>query len=173
MDLSVNQLTLTELHQEIQRRVNRLLAERTELRARLVEIDRDLAAIGGERTAGAGTPGPARRGGRRGGQPSLREVLARILHEQPRTTAEAADAAVAAGYKTESKNFRNSVSVVLNREDCFFKKDNRWYVIEGAVTELAAGADAAGDGGDVSDEDAGEDVPEVEILGAPRPSIRV
>ena len=129
-DLSVSQLSLQELHQELRRRVTNLQKQREELVEKIESIDRELEAIGAIK-------GSAIRGGAADGRidgrqrraknkAPLAQVLVEVLKQGPPTRKEAAEAAIAAGYLSESKNFSNSVGVVLHRGKQFVKKGGKW-----------------------------------------------
>ncbi len=138
--LSVGQLSLTELHQELLRRVEKLQEDRQELVGRIAAIDLELSALPGVQpgsTIGA-APTPGSEGGtrqsraaetRRANPRPLREVLMTVLDDGTLTTREAADAVLATGYQTSSRNFPNTVYVVLHKEENFTRTDQgKWMV---------------------------------------------
>ena len=130
-DLSVNQLSLQELQQELQRRVKNLQEQKQELLDKIDEINRELDAIG---TMG-GVESPGETNGREPGRRPrnavpLADLLASVLMEKPLSTREASEAALEAGYRTTSRNFVNSVGVALHRDERFVKQDGKWTVAE-------------------------------------------
>ena len=128
-DLSVSQLSLRELHAELQRRITQLQEQKRELLEKIDEIEHELTEIGGM-TGAAADDGPEGANGRSGRRARndvpLADMLADMLRDKPMTTREAADAALEAGYRTTSKNFVNSVGVALHRDERFTKEDGRW-----------------------------------------------
>ena len=131
-DLSVGQLSLSELHHELQRRVNDLQQQKTELQERIEKIDSELAALGpigaieGDPAAGA-----KRGAGVRGiNEAPLKVVLTRVLEGRALTTRECADAVLETGYVSNSQNFANTVGVSLHREPRFVKTDGKWTVVD-------------------------------------------
>lgn len=135
-DLSVGQLTLNELREELERRVRNLKAKREEFIAQIEEIDRQLLAVGLEE--GGSIPPPPPINGDSGSETRrrprnktpLRVLLAELLDSGPMTTRELADAALASGYLTTSKNFVNNVGVALHADERFMRKDGQWVVDE-------------------------------------------
>lgn len=131
-DLSVGQLTLTELHHELQRRINELQEQKRELHERIEKIDRELAALGPIGAPGAeGEPAPKRGGARSINEAPLKVVLTRVLQGRSLTTRECADAVLETGYISHSRNFANTVGVSLHREPRFVKTDGKWSLVEG------------------------------------------
>ena len=51
------------------------------------------------------------------------------------TTREAAEAVLAIGYQTTSKNFANNVATALHADHRFVKRDGRWTIDESEVDE--------------------------------------
>ncbi len=147
-DLSVGQLSLTELHHELKRRVNDLQQQKQDLQERIAKIDAELAAlgpIGAAENAGArGAMRPRRSSGVRGiNEAPLKVVLTRVLEDKALTTRECADAVLEAGYVSNSRNFANTVGVSLHREPRFQKVDGKWSLVEGA--DIDDGESAAED----------------------------
>lgn len=140
-DLSVNQLSLAELHAEFQRRVQNLIEQREELRHKIEIIERELVALGsiGESAIQDNGEAAPRRRRRRVNAVSLTALLADVLEQKPLTTREAAEAALERGYVTTSRNFRNNVSVALNRDRRFTKEeDGRWAVVHATESTESA-----------------------------------
>jgi hypothetical protein len=130
-DLSVSQLTLNELRAELDRRVQNLQRQREELLSKLEDVDRELEAVGsvGTDVLGHDRPnGSAPRRRKPKNDRPLREYLAEVLGEAPRTLKDAADAVLDAGYQTSSKKFSNNVNVVLHKDELFVKEDGMWRV---------------------------------------------
>lgn len=126
-DLSVAQLTLTELHQELQRRVTDLMEQKEELQQKIEAINRELTALGS--LGGGGNENGRSGNGRRNPVP-LATMLVEILSETPMTTRDASEAALAQGYLTNSRNFQNNVSVALHKDPRFEKTDGQWHVVD-------------------------------------------
>jgi hypothetical protein len=137
--LSVGQLSLAELHQEVLRRVRVLQEKKFDLLKELERIETELGAIG-DLSASAGVPGGMSSGIRSSGaarsrrlnKVSLRDLLVRLLHNNPLSTREASEAALAAGYVTSSRNFVNSVGVAMNGDARFCRDaDGKWCLAKG------------------------------------------
>lgn len=155
----VSQLTLTELHRELQRRVDKLKQQKHELLEKIESIDSELAAIDRHGLAGASdAAGPSRgSGGRRKNRVPLTTVLAGILYRVgPLTAREASEAALANGYETTSKNFKNTVGVALHRDDRFEKTDGKWHLTDEARATLEAEGMSDEVDDDTSDDDGDE-----------------
>jgi hypothetical protein len=118
-------------------RRNRLVAE-------LAKLDRQLAAMTGEKGAVVGvTASPAkgdgrRRRGRKGGA-TLSAVVAEILAAagEPMRLKDIAVAAQAAGYKSASKDFYNVVSQTLRNNKSFKCVSRGAYALAGAAPAKA------------------------------------
>ena len=65
---------------------------------------------------------------RKANKQPLVEILDSVINGTTMTTRELADAALQAGYVTQSKNFANSVGVTLYKDDRFSKKDGKWWL---------------------------------------------
>ena len=135
-DLSVGQLTLVELQEELERRVRNLKCKRLELVEQIEEIDRQLTTVGLEEGESIPAPPPVNgesssetRRRPRNKMP-LRVLLAELLDSGPMTTRELADAALASGYLTTSKNFVNNVGVALHADERFVREDGQWVLAE-------------------------------------------
>lgn len=130
-DLSVGQLSLRELHQELQRRIRGLQEQKKELLDKLEEIDRELEemihmAPGVVVDVPGKAPNGLRGRKRHRNEKPLADMLIEVLEDRSLTTREASEAAIAAGYRTTSKNFVNSVGVALHRDERFVKDGGRW-----------------------------------------------
>jgi len=157
--LSVGQLSLAELHQEVLRRVRVLQERKTDLLKELERVEAELGAIGDLSSSAAGSAGPAptSRGAagarsRRLNKMSLRDLLVRLLDGKAMSTRESAEAALAAGYVTSSRNFVNSVGVAMNG-DARFKRDadGKWCLVDGV--EIPPDADVEDDTDDEDDDE--------------------
>ena len=119
--------TIAELRRKLatkERKLKTLMARQSRLTLQLSAIDREIGALGGE-----GTPGkkggarlaPKRRRMAKNKQ-SLADVLASVLKGKSGVkAAEAANLALAAGYKSESKQFANIVTQALSTDKRFRK----------------------------------------------------
>jgi hypothetical protein len=120
------------LQRELARRhrlAGALERRRARVAAKLEAIDRQIASYGG------GAAPAARRGGRRrGGGPgrpragnsaTLAQALAGVLSGKTMGVSEVADAVKAAGYKTNSPNFRTIVNAALINHKSLFRKKGR------------------------------------------------
>ena len=141
--MSVGQLTLSELHQELLRRIRKLQDERTALVERIQAIDEELGSLPNVEKPDA-LPDAPEPGSRRGrtrqsraastrklNKRPLHEVLTEVLGPAPLTTREAADASIEAGYITSSRNFPNTVYVTLHKDDRFTKTDDGKWTLAG------------------------------------------
>ena len=127
-DLTVSQLSLSELRQELDRRIRNLQTERDQVLDRLALIDQELTGLGITMSQSESNGRPPHTGGRRPrNERPLAEVLITVLRDQgPLTTGEAAKAALEAGYATTSRTFATAVSATFARDDRFQKEDGRW-----------------------------------------------
>lgn len=106
---SIRSVDSTTLQRELQRRVRQLETQRESILAQLQDIDRELQALGGAtRTIATGTAGR-----RHGNKQTLEGALASTLKGKTMGVSEAADAVVAAGYKTNAANLRTMVNQTL------------------------------------------------------------
>jgi hypothetical protein len=144
-ELSVSQLSVAELYSELQRRVDNLLAQRAHLLEQLEMIDGELSKVqsvhgGTDRRPVNATPTPPRSKTpatnghlprkRLANDRPLKDILVEILADRPRSKKEVAEAALAAGYQTTSKNFSNNVGVVLYGDDRFTAVDGVWRLVD-------------------------------------------
>lgn len=130
------------LHAEIERR-RKLLPELLALR---VQIDAKIAELGGSvyqpAQASAPTPTtPAKKPGRKPGRKAKRvknatnlpdALVAAFAGKSQMGVAEAADAVLASGYKSNSKIFRTIVNQSLLKDKRFKKAGRGVYVLKGA-----------------------------------------
>jgi len=119
--------TIAKLRLELattERKLKTLTARRSKLAVELSAIDREIAKLGGEGIPGkegGAKPAPKRRKMARNKQ-SLADVLASVLKGKSGVkAAEAANLALAAGYKSESKQFANIVTQALSTDKRFRK----------------------------------------------------
>ncbi|MEM7227182.1 MAG: hypothetical protein AAF432_00060 [Planctomycetota bacterium] len=128
----MSQLSVRELYQELQRRVDNLQEQRTRLLEQLDEIDRELDVV--QQLKSGTSEGPSRpsNGSTRTGRKRptnerpLKDILEELLREQSMSKKDLADAALDAGYQTTSKKFENNVGVVLYGDDRFVITDGLW-----------------------------------------------
>lgn len=160
-DLTVGQLTIGELQQELRRRVEGLQAKRAELVEQLQSVEQQLRSVEAMGIAAADGSGYRPSNGARTGRKRLanavplKELLVQILHERGAlTTREAADTVLERGYATTSRNFTNNVNVALNADDRFIRADGKWILAEGV--EVPPPTDDI-DSEDETDTDAGDD----------------
>lgn len=141
-DLSVKQLSLSELHRELQRRIANLQERRDALLEELEEINDELAAM--EVTvapAGTSSSGGKRRRGRASNAVPLHDLIIQMLQEGPRAKRELVEGALARGYKTNSKDFSANVGSVLSGNDEFESRGGKWHYVGPEVAEITASAD--------------------------------
>ena len=136
--MSISQLSTLELKAELARRIAKLHKLRQEYAEGLDQVDHELHALGVEadpkssrtrrkpasRKKPAGRKTGARRR-RRTDQVPLVEVLAKCLNGIPMRTADLANAARDAGYKTTAENFAATVNTALYRDDRFERRTER------------------------------------------------
>lgn len=131
--MSLSQLTLAELQGEIQRRVTKLRDERELLLRRLEEIDAQLAQFELQAASDPNEGGIGRRSAttRRANARPLRVILIDVFRDagRPLTTREAADASLAKGYTSTSRNFTNTVYVTLHKDEQFARSDDGTWVL--------------------------------------------
>jgi len=137
-DLTVSQLSLQELQQELKRRIQGLLSERSKLVDRLASLDHELHELGVQASSSPSAPnGAARtsstsRARRATNDRPLIEVLHNVVGGQgPMTTGEAAKAVLASGYNTHSRTFPSAVSGALARDNRFTKNGGKWILVAG------------------------------------------
>jgi hypothetical protein len=129
-------VSVEELKKEIvrrQRALPKLIAARDALNCRIAELE-GLGAVKpiavarrkpGRRKAGRRVVKPARAG-------SLSSALVESLGAKGKlTVAEAAEAVVAAGYKSKSKDFQNIVSMALSKDKRFRRVRRGVYALKG------------------------------------------
>lgn len=140
-DLTVSQLSLQELQQELKRRIQGLLSERSKLVDRLESLDQELSELGVQASSSQSGPNGARRTSstsrarRATNDRPLIEVLHTVVGGQgPMTTGEAAKAALATGYNTHSRTFPSAVSGALARDKRFTKQGGKWIIVTGSDT---------------------------------------
>ena len=118
--------TIADLRKELsakERQLEKLQAKRDQLSLQLEEVDKQIASLSGK------TPQRKARSKKVGKKPkqsigkeSLGDVLAKALKDKGTVkVADAAQMAIAAGYKTQSKQFANIVSHTLANDDRFRK----------------------------------------------------
>ena len=141
-DLTVSQLSLQELQQELKRRIQGLLSERSKLVDRLESLDQELRELGVQASSSKPEPNGAKRTSstlrarRATNDRPLIEVLHTVVGGQgPMTTGEAAKAALATGYNTHSRTFPSAVSGALARDDRFNKKGGKWILVTGGEAD--------------------------------------
>ncbi len=129
-------VSVEEIKKEISRRQRKLpvlIAERDALNCQIAELE----GLGGAKPA-AMVPKKARgrKAGRRGMKPARAGSLSGILAEAFKakakwTVAEAVEAAIAAGYKSKSKDFANIVSMMLSKDKRFRHVRRGVYALRG------------------------------------------
>jgi len=128
--LSLARVSTEALKGELRRRLEalpKLIAQRNELNRQSAELDGLAAAEeapgrrGGSRTAPTGAARQGTRKARRGKNPvTLSEALEEALQgKESMPIADAAEAVLASGYKSKSKNFTNLVSMTLANDKRF------------------------------------------------------
>jgi hypothetical protein len=127
-------MSIGELRLELARRERQgaaLLRTRQRLVARMLEIDRQLAALGiapttrgTERKARPGRTGPRFRN-----EAPLHEALAKAMKRRPMSIGEAIKAVRRAGYKSTARNFRLVVSVALANKKHFRRVQRGVYAV--------------------------------------------
>lgn len=145
--ITVNQMSASELIQELTRRAEKLQSEREKLLERIATIDEELAALsvaprgggsrtkrktkgkGGGRSAGRTPTGRSKRSRPVNDRP-LAEYIVDALGAGPMKVAEISAAVLEAGYRTTSQRFANTVSVTLGKDDRFARAgEGRWKVV--------------------------------------------
>lgn len=127
-------ISISDLHAELRRRQRQampLVRRRAKIAAKLARLDAELAALG--QSIGGGIEpvrrGPGRPPGRRGPRAKnavgLVPTMQKVLHGKTLGVSEAATAVLAAGYRTNSKNFRTVVNQTLLVNKDKFKKVGR------------------------------------------------
>lgn len=115
-------LSVSDLQRELKKRqrgVPRLEKKRSKLMERVAAIEEQIRSLGGSIFGGGGA---GRRGGGRGrakNEGSLIESLRKVLDGKTMGVSEAADAVQAAGYKSNSPNFRTMVNAALLKKQHF------------------------------------------------------
>ncbi len=137
-DLTVSQLSLQELQQELKRRIQGLLSERSKLVDRLESLDQELSELGVQVSSSKSGPNGATRTSStsRARRATNDRPLIEVLHtvvggKGPMTTGEAAKAALATGYNTHSRTFPSAVSGALARDKRFAKQGGKWILVTG------------------------------------------
>ncbi len=126
---SIRSLTIADLQAELRRRQaagKPLLARRARTAEKLARLDAELASLGvaaGDAVVSRGRRGP--RGPRPSNSLSLVEALKKAMTGKVLTVGEAAQAVLAMGYKTNSKNFRTVVNQTLLVNKSSFKSPER------------------------------------------------
>lgn len=140
--MSVNQLSTVELKQELNRRITNLRKERETLEVRLRQIEHELRQLGFEESEAedeapaVGDDGSRTRRKRVKNERPLIDVLHEVIVAKPGlTTRDAAEGALAAGYRTNSKTFNNIVGTALTKDDRFRKDDGKWYPVAEGTSE--------------------------------------
>lgn len=116
----INTLSVSDLQRELKRRQRALPAlqrKRAKLMSKVSAIDAQITALGGS------APVSGRSGGRRGPRKdgSLVAMLSKVLSGKTMGVIEAGEAAKAAGYESDSPNFRTMVNAALLKKQ-FFKR---------------------------------------------------
>jgi hypothetical protein len=113
---------LRQEHEAREKQLGGLMQRKQDLQAQLAEVEAEIRALTrggkGQRVSVANGPHPGRgRGGRRGNRLPLRELVLELLRKnnRPMAAREVAEQALAAGYRTTSKDFTNVVWVALGR----------------------------------------------------------
>ena len=131
-DLSVGQLTISELQRELQRRVAGLQQQREVLMGQMAEIDRQLAEIGALANGAAGgalVDAAAVAGvvGRK--RMSAEEYVEAVQHSlepgEDYTTTELADALLAKGYNAKKNTLTQGMAAWLVEEGALVDKGKR------------------------------------------------
>jgi len=127
-----------------QRDVSRLEKRRDALQGRLARVEADLAALQGTSAIvpaakPRGRRGKPRRGRGRGGM-SLAVAISGVLEgaKKPMRAAEVTTAVLAAGYKSQAKNFRQIVHSALTRHPGAARAGKGLYVAKGKSAAVKA-----------------------------------
>ena len=129
-------VSVEDLKKEISRRQRKLpmlIAARDTLNRLIAELE----SLGGVKPAAVGRKKAGRRkAARKAVRParagSLSSALVEALKARGKLTiAEAADAVLAAGYKSKSKDFRNIVSMMLSKDNRFRRVRRGVYALKG------------------------------------------
>ena len=129
-------VSVEDLKKEIRRRQGKLailVAERDALNCRIAELE---GLVGAKPKAVARRKAGRKKAGRRAMKParagSLSSTLAEALRAKGKcTVAEAVEAALAAGYKSKSKDFANIVSMALSKDKRFKRVRRGVYALRG------------------------------------------
>ena len=129
-------VSVEDLKKEIgrrQRKLPALIAARDALNCQIAELEAlGAAKPKARRRRKAGRRKAARRVVRRARAGSLSSTLAEALKAKGKwTVAEAAEAALAAGYKSKSKDFGNIVSMLLSKDKRFRRVRRGIYALRG------------------------------------------
>ncbi len=134
--LRLAKVSVEDLRKEIsrrQRRLPELIAARDTLNRLIAELE----GLGGVKATAVARKKPGRRkASRRAAKParagSLSSTLAEAIGAKGKlTVTEAADAALAAGYKSKSKDFRNMVGITLSQDRRFKRVGRGVYALRG------------------------------------------
>ena len=128
--------SVEDLKKEIgrrQRKLPTLIAARDALNCRIAELE---SLVGAKPTAIARKKAGRRKAARKVVKPARAGSLSSTLAEALKTkgkwaVAEAAEAAIAAGYKSKSKDFANIVSMVLSKDKRFRRVRRGVYALRG------------------------------------------
>lgn len=119
---AANEMSLNELELLLRTRkgkITKLHKEREKLAKKLAQLDNEITAAGGSVNG-------ATKGGRARNAKSLNAVLMDVLKGKPSMrVAEIADAALEAGYRTTSENFRGIVNQTLIKDTHFTSTGER------------------------------------------------
>lgn len=122
--------SIEELQVEIRRRQRRVVSlekKRETLRARLAEVEAEIASLGGP----AGVTGGGR--ARHKNDSNLADALAQVLAQKTLSVTEAAEAVRKAGYRTTSPNFRTIVNQTLLKDKRFKRVARGQYTASGSA----------------------------------------
>ena len=132
--LSLAKVSTVALKEELRRRLEalpRLIAQRDELNRRIAELEALAATEEAPKPAKAPAPKKKARKATRAKNPvALPEALAEAIKgKESMSIASAAEAVLASGYKTASKNFRNLVKQVLSHDKRFKRVGKGQYTL--------------------------------------------
>jgi len=128
--------TISVLRKELvvkEKQLAKLQAKRDKLLSQLEQVDRQIAGLNGQRKP---TQKRLKKTGRkkrrkRSGRQNLGDVLADVLKQaEPVKASDAADMALKAGYKTNSKKFVNLIRQTLISDDRFRKVQRGLYKVK-------------------------------------------
>ena len=136
-DSDVRQLSLPELHREmerrrrqLERRIRTLTERREKLLEQLTEIESEIAHAQVEIKANGGSiESPGRKRPRNARK--LADALADMLRERDMSVTEVSTAVQEAGYKTTSPNFRTIVNQTLLKDPRFKRVGRGRYTVKG------------------------------------------